>query len=105
MRMRLTLALLAAAIAVPAGAAEIEIKMAGAQYTPAKVTAKVGDVLKFVNNDSVDHAVFVPTKGHGLDLGPQKPGEARTYKVMKPGTFEVECVPHGHMMLTVTVAK
>lgn len=69
------------------------------------MNAKVGDVLKFVNDDAADHAVMVPTKGHGLGLGTQKAGEARTYTVMKPGTFEVERVLHSHMMMTVMVAK
>lgn len=103
--MPVMLAAFAVACAAPAAAAEIEIRMGGGQYAPAKVEAKVGDVLRFVNDDGADHAVFVPTKGHGLDLGAQKPGEARTYTVRKPGSFDVECVQHGHMAMSVNVTR
>lgn len=86
-----------------ASAAEHRIRMAGMNYQPAVVQAKVGDSIRFVNDDSADHNVLIPTKGFGTDLGAQKPGQATELKLLKKGSFEVECVFHPHMLLKVTV--
>ena len=89
--------------AVPAAAAEHVIRMAGQKYEPAEIEAAKGDSIRFVNDDDVAHEVFVPTVGFGLDLGKQEPGEERAITLAKDGSFEVECVFHPHMLLTVTV--
>ena len=92
------------AIASPAVAAETHVvTMAGSVYHPASLTARVGDTIRFVNDDGADHDVLVPTLGHAVDLGSQKPDEERQMTVLKPGTFGVECVLHEHMILTVEV--
>jgi plastocyanin len=85
-------------------AAEIHtVTMSGLAYAPAKLTARVGDTIHFVNDDTATHVVFAPTAGHAIDLGAQEPGTEKTLPLMKPGTFEVECVNHDHMLLTVEV--
>jgi len=99
------IALAAAAAAFPAAAAEHTITMKGVNYQPSVIDAKVGDTLKFVNDDGTDHNVFVPTKGFGADLGMQKSGAATELKLVRLGTFEVECVVHPHMLLKVNVSK
>lgn len=105
MRSSFALAATAAiAIATPAVAAETHVvTMAGSVYHPASLTARVGDTIQFVNDDGTDHDVFVPTAGHAIDLGSQGPDEQRELTVLKPGKFEVECVFHEHMILTVEV--
>jgi plastocyanin len=60
-------------------------------------------VVRFVNDDDIDHNVFVPTVGHAVDLGRQEPGSEATLTLGRPGTFEVECVFHPHMLTTVHV--
>ena len=90
-------------MAVPAEAAEHVIRMAGQQYQPAEIKAAKDDSIRFVNDDDVAHEVFVPTVGFGLDLGKQQPGEKKAITLAKDGSFEVECVFHPHMLLTVTV--
>lgn len=87
-----------------ATAGEWVVTMAGATYSPAKVSAKVGDTLRFVNDDQTDHNVFVPTVGFGVDLGKQEPGKETLLPLGKAGTFEAECVFHSEMLLTVEVA-
>jgi plastocyanin len=85
-------------------AAEVHtVTMAGMAYTPAKLAARVGDTVHFVNDDATAHVVFVPTAGHAIDLGAQDPGTEKTMTLMKAGAFEVECVNHDHMLLTVEV--
>ncbi|MEP7206623.1 MAG: cupredoxin domain-containing protein [Casimicrobiaceae bacterium] len=95
----------AAAAAIPATAAEHTATMKGMNYQPALINAKVGDTVKFVNDDAADHEVFVPTKGFATDLGMQKPGASTELPLTKPGAFEVECVVHPHMLLKINVAK
>jgi len=90
-------------VAAPAEAAEHVIRMAGQQYQPTEIRAAKGDSIRFVNDDNVAHEVFVPTVGFGLDLGKQEPGEEKTITLAKDGSFEVECVFHPGMLLTVTV--
>lgn len=96
-------AMLIAAIQSTAGAAETNVTMAGMTYAPAVITARVGDSIRFTNDDQVDHDVFVATMGHAIDLGVQKPGTEAILKLGKSGTFEVECVIHDHMKLIVEV--
>ena len=91
------------AAAGPAAAAEHVVRMAGNAYEPAAVEAKVGDVIRFVNDDADWHEVFVPTAGFALDLGKQEQGTETTLTLTRPGTFEVECVHHLPMLLAVEV--
>lgn len=92
-----------ALVAANAGAAEITVSMDGAAYQPVQVNAAVGDTLRFVNNDTVKHDVFVPTADHAFDLGALEPGEERRLTLRKAGTFEVECVFHPEMLSKVEV--
>lgn len=91
--------------AAPASAAEHVVRMSGANYEPSEIDGRIGDTIRFINDDTVDHTVFVPTGGFGIDLGTQKPGDERTMTLGKVGTFETECVFHGHMLLTVSVER
>lgn len=79
------------------------VTMAGMTYAPANLTARIGDTIRFVNDDTANHVVFVPTVGHAIDLGSQKPGEERAIALMKAGMFDVECANHDHMLLSVKV--
>ncbi len=83
--------------------AEITVNMAGGDYQPKQVTVAVGDTIRFVNDDGVDHNVFVPTAAFAADLGKQEPGQEAVMTVGKAGAFEVECVFHDHMLTTVEV--
>lgn len=91
--------------ATTALAGETTVTMAGSQFAPATVSAKLGDAIAFVNDDAADHDVFSPTIGFGIDLGAQKPGNAKRLSLAKAGTFEVRCVFHPHMKMTVSVAR
>ncbi len=85
--------------------AEIKVLMAGAKYAPAKVTAKVGDTLNFVNDDTADHWVYVPNVGQQVSGGPQKPGQSFKFIVGTPGIFDVDCAFHTNMVTHVTVRR
>lgn len=96
-----------AAMLLPATAlgADVQVTMAGEAYSPSTLKAKVGDRLVFDNNDGENHAVFIPTVGHGVDLGTQKPGEKRMLTLRRPGKIDVECVLHEDMKMTVEVTQ
>lgn len=80
-----------------------EVRMLGSTYSPARIEARVGDSLRFVNDDDTAHVVFVPTRGFAANLGNQPAGQTRDYALSTPGRFEVECVPHPQMKLVVNV--
>ena len=104
--MRSTILALAVCLAGgPALAAEHVVKMTGNDYEPKEIRAKVGDTLRFVNEDGIDHAVFVATKDHAVNLGMQKPKAETRLQLRQAGRFEIECMNHGHMRVVVTVTE
>lgn len=105
MRFCLMLAFVSLGLASASQAADITVRMAGGDYAPAAIEARVGDRLVFLNDDATDHNVFVPTAGHGVDLGKQAAGVQSELPLGKVGAFEVECVIHPHMHLIVAVTN
>ncbi len=96
----------AAALALWAGtawAAEVVVEQQNKAFTPAAVTAQAGDTLTFTNGDLYTHNMFSGTLGHEFNLGGQSPGEKKSIRLTKAGTFEVECQIHPRMHLTVIV--
>jgi plastocyanin len=96
--------LLSLGLGANAAADEVTITMAGGKYSPASLRLKAGDTIRFINDDNVDHNVFVPTKGFSVDIGKQEPGKVLTLPVMKVGKFEVECALHEGMTAMVEVS-
>jgi plastocyanin len=103
MRMALAAVLTVQIPALALAAEKHVVTMAASVYHPPTLTARVGDTLRFVNDDGTEHGVFVPTVGYATDLGTQKSKEARELILLKPGSFEVECTFHEHMLLKVEV--
>ncbi len=104
MRLALFAAALALATTPAAFAAEHTVSMKGMRYSPAVLEAKVGDVVKFVNDDTENHDVFVPTRGFAVDLGAQRPNTTAELPLLRAGTFEVECAQHAPMSMTIKVS-
>lgn len=82
--------------------APVEVKMANIQFSPASVTVKVGQTVKWVNNDSVDHNV---TASSGATFTSNNFGQGGTYtfKATKAGTIKYSCTIHPGMNGTITV--
>ncbi len=99
----LTWVIAAVVVANPAAAETFTVTMGGMTYAPAALAARVGDTINFVNDDNMNHVVFVPTVGHAVDLGTQEPGTERTLTLTQAGTFRVECAVHQQMLLVVEV--
>lgn len=64
---------------------------------------KVGDVVKFENNDAFYHNVFSLSDTKFFDLGSYPQGESRDVVFDKPGEVDVECAIHPGMRMTIKV--
>jgi plastocyanin len=87
----------------PAASETFEVRMAGGLFAPTDVAARVGDTIRFINDDTMDHQVFVPDADFAFDLRSQPPGEAREIVLLKAVNFEVECVLHDMGLIAVEV--
>ena len=90
----LLLAFALAAFAVPAHAATIQIVMENLVFTPAEVSAKVGDTIEWVNKDVFVHTA---TARNGDFDVTQPPKKTVTSVLKKAGTVEYYCRFHPNM--------
>jgi len=67
------------------------------------IKIKVGDTIRFKNEDLFFHNIFSLSELTTFDLGSYPKGQSKTVVFDKPGTVEVECAIHSQMHLTVTV--
>lgn len=83
-----------------------KVSMSGSRYAPAAVNAKVGDIIRFDNDDFENHWVYVPSVGnYQVSRAGIKPGETFDIVARTPGTFTVLCGLHASMETVVTVSK
>ena len=72
-------------------------------FSVKKMTVKVGDTVKFVNEDSFAHNVFSLSAAKSFDLGSFGNGGSKSVTFDKPGKVEVECAVHPDMRLDIEV--
>ena len=72
-------------------------------FSVKKLTVKVGDSIKFVNEDSFAHNVFSLSAAKSFDLGSFGNGGSKTVTFDKPGKVEIECAVHPDMRMDVEV--
>jgi len=75
----------------------------GKQFSVEKVTVRRGDVVRFMNDDTVTHNVFSKSAVAPFNLKLQPPGSAQDVRFEQPGTAVVRCAIHPMMRLEVTV--
>jgi len=102
----LTSLLLAATLASPQ-AAEIILSQKDKKFIPAKVEAKVGDSLTFVNDEKRKrHNIFTRSSEFSyLKIKKQKPGDRESVTLKNAGTVVVLCALHPKMKLTIVVTE
>jgi plastocyanin len=88
-----------------ANAAEYVVAQKAKAFSVKKLSVKVGDSVKFVNEDPMVHNVFSLSDAKSFDLGAYGQGASKSVTFDKPGTVEVECAVHPDMKMTVEVAK
>jgi plastocyanin len=88
--------------ATSGGGGEVEVKMQNIAFDPKAVTVKVGQKVKWVNEDSVDHNV---TAQSGADFKSDNFGKGGSFEFTadKAGTIQYVCTVHPGMDATLTV--
>jgi plastocyanin len=96
----------AATSAAPATASggAVQITMKNIQFAPSKATVKVGQTVKWTNDDSVVHDVSA-TSGAKFKSDLFAKGKTYEFKATKPGTIKYVCTIHPGMDGTLTVVK
>jgi plastocyanin len=82
----------------------IEVSMKNNQFIPEKITGKVGDTVKWTNDDSYPHNV-VATKGENFQSDNFGGGGTYEYTLDKSGTIDYVCTIHSGMVGTITVKQ
>lgn len=99
--------LLLASGLLAAGAAAAEehvVSQKNKAFSVKKLKLKVGDSIKFLNEDGFAHNVFSLSAAKSFDTGSFGSGQARNVVFDKAGGVEVECAVHPDMRLDVEVA-
>lgn len=86
-------------------AAEHEVGQQNKAFTEESLTIKVGDVVKFTNNDDFFHNVFSLSDAKFFDLGSYPKGDSRSVTFDTAGEVEVECAIHPSMFMTIKVEE
>lgn len=94
-----------AALASSSMAAEQVVTQKNKSFSTKKVSLKVGDSVKFLNEDPFPHNVFSLSDVKSFDLGSYAQGASKSVVFDKPGTVEIECAVHPDMKLVVEVQK
>jgi plastocyanin len=95
-----SIALVFAAISVPAHAATIEITMENLVISPAEVSARVGDTVTWVNKDVFAHTATATNGDFDVMLPPKK---SETSVLKKAGTIDYYCRFHPNMKATLKI--
>lgn len=85
----------------------VEVALTGFAFDPDAITVAAGTEVVFVNDDGAAHTVTEGTDGAAADdplldeeLGA---GESATFTFDEPGTYDITCLFHPTMNMTVTV--
>ncbi|KKG12621.1 cupredoxin family copper-binding protein [Methanosarcina sp. 2.H.A.1B.4] len=71
----------------------VDVEIRGYKYVPQNLTVKVGQTVRWTNNDTVLHDVV----GSGIKSEYLQKGEAFTYTFEEEGTYEYICKIHPWM--------
>lgn len=86
-------------------AQEFTVDQQDRHFSVKALTVKVGDQVRFLNNDPFFHNVFSLSDTKTFDLGSYPKGQSRTVIFNNPGSVEVECAIHPEMKLMIEVVK
>ena len=89
------------AAAVPAHAATIQVVITNLEFSPAEVSAKVGDIIEWINKDVFVHTATARNGDFDVNMPPKK---TVTSVLKKAGTVEYYCRFHPNMKAVLTIA-
>lgn len=76
----------------------------GMEFRPRILLATVGDTVKFLNSDGVEHNVYSPD-GEAYNLGMFPKGQAREHVFTAAGTYTQLCSVHPEMLAYIFVGQ
>lgn len=82
-----------------------EVGQKDKQFTVASLQIKMGDTVRFINQDDYFHNVFSLSDVKFFDLGSFPKGEFKEVVFEEVGVIEVECAIHPDMFLKIEVKK
>jgi plastocyanin len=89
--------------------AEEEVAIEGSRYEPGELTIALGTEVIFENLDAFAHSVTEGTDGQAVDdaFVDEEIGAGETLRVTfdEPGTFEITCIFHPTMQMTIIVER
>jgi plastocyanin len=88
----------------PAQGATVQVTMMNTAFNPAQSTGKVGQTVKWTNQDGVPHNVTA-VKGGSFKSKDLQPGQSYSYKLASAGTIQYVCTIHPNMTATLHVVK
>jgi plastocyanin len=92
-------------LSVGALAANLTISQKGRVFSSESVAVKKGEMLTFLNDDSVPHNILSTSKGNEFNLGSQPPGASTDVTFKEAGDVLVICAIHPRMKMTVKVTE
>jgi plastocyanin len=93
--------LVAGAIAGPARAETVEVKIDNFTYNPQQITVKAGTTVTWVNHDDIPHTVTSKTgafRSEAMDTD-----DKFSFTFATPGSFPYFCALHPHMTGSIVV--
>ncbi|MGJ4949350.1 cupredoxin domain-containing protein [Bradyrhizobium sp. HKCCYLS20291] len=100
-RLALVTVAVLATVSVPARAATIRVTIDKLAFSPASVSAKVGDTVEWVNKDALAHTATARNGDFDVALPPSKTVSSA---LKKAGMVEYYCRFHPNMKATLTIA-
>ena len=101
-RTGLAVATIAGLMSVAARAATVEVTIDKLVFTPAEVTAKVGDTVVWTNKDILAHTATATNGAWNVVIAPKQSGKL---VVKQAGTFDYFCKYHPNMKGKLTVTQ
>ena len=84
------------------GGKVVRVDMKDILFVPEKVTARVGQSVRWINRDDVQHTVKA-TKGADFESKTMSKGDTYSAKLTKTGTIDYVCTIHPSQRGTITV--
>lgn len=92
------------AASAPAANGTVRVEMRDVRFTPGRVTVRVGQEVRWTNEDRVPHDV-VATRGATFDSGDVATGEGFRFRARAPGEIGYVCTLHQGMTGTVLITQ
>ncbi len=94
-----------AGLSTGAIAATEVVHQKGRLFSTDSITVKKGEMLTFLNDDTVPHNIMSASQGNEFNLGSQPPGSSTDVTFKEAGDATVICAIHPRMKMTVKVVE